>query len=385
MKAVVFHRPKDVRIERVDDPRIEDARDVILRVTSTSICGSDLHIYNGLFPQLRRMVPGHEFMGIVEDVGAGVQKLKRNDRVVIPCAVACGECWFCQHHLPTACERSNPRHYGPEGATLSQKGGGIYGYAELYGGYRGGQAEAVRVLFADNNARKVPDDLSDEQALFLSDILPAGWTAIDWADLKGGETVAVFGCGPVGLMAQKCAWLRGAERVIGLDVQPYRLEAAKRVARSETVNVLEQDAVAVLREMTGGRGPDVCVDAVGMEADRNVLEKVNAAIHLQRGTMKALNMAISAVRRGGTVSVVGAYGTSYDNFPLGKIFDKGLKVRFGQAPVQNHIDRLLVLIREQRIQADDIISHMLPLDQAPSAYSIFNKKLDECLKVVLKP
>jgi S-(hydroxymethyl)glutathione dehydrogenase / alcohol dehydrogenase len=385
VKALMFHKPTDVRVENVDDPRIEEPGDAIIRVTSTAICGSDLHIYNGYLPQTRPMALGHEFMGIVEDVGSEVKKLKKGDRVVVPFPISCGACFFCSAELPGHCERSNPKKYGPEGGILEGKGGALFGYTDLYGGYQGGQAEGVRVPYADVGPRKVPEGMTDEQVLFLSDILPTGWTAIDWAELKGGETVAVFGCGPVGLMAQKSAWLRGAGRVIGIDREEYRLRTARETAKSETINFDKTDPVEAIRSMTSGRGADVCVDAVGMEAHRTVLEKVSNVLHAQAGTINALEYAFSAVRRGGTVSVVGVYGTPYANFPMGQIFEKGIKLRAGQAPAQKYIDELMKLIESGKLRTDDIITHRLPLSEAPHAYEIFCKKQEECVKVVLTP
>ena len=385
MKALVFHKPKDVRVDTVEDPRIEEARDVVLKVTSTAICGSDLHIYNGLFPQVKPLVLGHEFMGIVEEVGSGVRNLKKGDRVVVPFPISCGSCHFCNMSLPTHCENSNPEHYGPEGALLDGKGGGLFGYTDLYGGYSGGQAEYVRVPYADYGPRKVPDNLTDEQVLFLTDIFPTGWAAIDWAELKGGETVVVFGCGPVGIMAMKSAWLRGAGRVIAVDVQNYRLEMAKKAANVETINYDDADVVEVIRSMTGGYGADVCVDAVGMEADRNFWTKAKNVFQGEMGTMKVLERCFDAVRRGGTVSVVGVYGTPYDNFPLHQWFDKGLKIKGGQAPVHNYIDHLIDLVQTGKVTLNDIITHNVPLSEASKMYDIFNNKEDNCVKVVLKP
>ncbi len=388
MKALVFHRPGKVSVDNVPDPKIEKPDDVILRVTSTAICGSDLHIYNGFFPQTKDMILGHEFMGIVEETGSAVTKLQRGDRVVVPFPVACGGCFFCQLGLPGHCENSNPENYGPEGGLMSQKGGGLFGYTDLYGGYDGGQAEYVRVPFANNGPRKVQNDFTDEQLLFLTDILPTGYAGIDWAQPKGGETVAVFGCGPVGLMTQKVAWLKGAKRVIGIDIQPYRLEAARRAAKSETLNAAElkdTEVVQAIRDMTDGRGADICVDAVGMEADRSVLDKLKNVVHAEVGSIKALKTAISAVRRGGWVTVTGVYGVPYDNFPLGQIFDKGIKMRFGQSTPQRDIDELLTWVEQGKVQLDDIISHKLPLSEAPHGYDIFNEKKDNCVKVVLKP
>ena len=388
MKALVFHKPKDVRVDTVPDPTIEAPTDTIIRVTSTAICGSDLHIYNGFVPQLKNMVLGHEFMGVVEEVGSGVTKLKRGDRVVVPFPISCGSCWFCSHELPGHCENSNPENYGPDGGMMTEKGGGMFGYTDLYGGYQGGQAELVRVPYADVGPRIVPDGMMDEQVLFLTDIFPTGYAAIDWAQMKGGETVAVFGCGPVGLMAQKVAWLRGAGRVIGLDVEQYRLDMAKKACNSETIlidNKKSEEAIEQIRAMTNGRGADVCVDAVGMEADRTTMERVKAVINLERGTINALHMAFDAVRRGGTVTVVGVYGYPYDNFPLHQQFDKGITVRMGQAPVHKYIDYLFELVMNGKVQLDDIITHRLPLSEAANAYDIFNDKKDNCVKVVLTP
>ncbi len=371
MKALVFHHPGKVEVNDVDDPRIEDAEDIILRVTATAICGSDLHIYNGFIPQKNDMVLGHEFMGVIEEAGSGVKDLKKGDRVVIPFPIACGRCFFCQDDLPGHCENSNPEKYGPEGGLLDQKGGGLFGYTDLYGGYSGGQAEYVRVPYANFGPRKVPQNFSDEEVLFLTDIFPTGYSGIDWAGVKGGETVAVFGCGPVGLMAQKCAWMRGAKRVIGVDILDYRLSAAKRTANSETINAEKDDPAQAIRDMTDGRGADVCVDAVGMEAERKLKDKLANIWHVEVGSIKALKAAISAVRRGGWISVLGVYGVPYDKFPLGQIFDKGIHLSFGQAPVQKYIEDLIDYLEEGKIKLDDVISHRLPLSEAPRGYEIF--------------
>lgn len=385
MKALVFHKPKNVSVDTVADPIIEEGRDVILKVTSTAICGSDLHIYNGVFPQPRDLVLGHEFMGIVEEVGTNVRNLKKGDRVVVPFPIACGTCHFCSSNLPTHCENSNPENYGPEGELVKGKGGALFGYTDLYGGYSGGQAEYVRVPYADYGPRVVPENLTDEQALFLTDIFPTGWSAIDWAGLKGGETVAIFGCGPVGIMAMKSAWLRGAGRVIGIDTRQYRLDMASKAANVETINADHNDAVELLRDMTGGYGPDVCVDAVGMEADHSFLSKAKNLIQGEVGTMKVLGYCLDAVRRGGTVTVVGVYGSPYDNFPLHQWFDKGIKLRGGQAPVHNYIDHLIDLVATGKVVLEDIITHKVPLSEAAKMYDIFNKREDNCVKVVLKP
>ncbi|WPP53592.1 zinc-dependent alcohol dehydrogenase [Catalinimonas niigatensis] len=386
MKALVYHKPKDVKVDTIPDPIIKDSRDAIIRVTATAICGSDLHIYNGLIPDKQKFVVGHEFMGIVEETGTDVQNLKRGDRVVVPFPIACGQCYFCQQQeLHTHCENSNPEFYGPEGDLTKGKGGGLFGYTSMYGGYDGGQAEYARVPYADFGPRKVPDELTDEQVLFLTDIFPTGYSAIDWANLQGGETVVVFGCGPVGIMAQKSAWLRGAGRVIGVDIQPYRLEKAKQAAGSEVINATEQNVAEVVRSMTEGRGADVCVDAVGMEADRSLLKKVTSTLGGQVGSAKVLEDCFDAVRRGGMVTTTGVYASYHNNFPLGKFFDKGLGLRGGQAPVQRHIDYLMEVVRDGKVKLDDIITHRLPLSEAEHGYKIFNEKEDNCVKVVLKP
>jgi S-(hydroxymethyl)glutathione dehydrogenase/alcohol dehydrogenase len=385
MKAAVFHKPGDIRVDTVDDPRIEMSEDIIVKVTSTAICGSDLHIYDGFFPQARNLVMGHEFMGIVEELGPDVKNIKRGDRVVVPFPVACGQCFFCSQGLSVHCENSNPDHYGPEGDLLDGKGGGLYGYTDLYGGYNGGQAEYVRVPYANYSPRVVPDEFTDEQVLFLTDIFPTGWTAIDWGELKGGETVVIFGSGPVGLMAQKAAWLQGAGRVIAVDPVDYRLQRAKSANKVEVLNNHEVDVIEAIREMTNGRGADLCVDAVGTEAERSFMEKMKAVVNFEKGTMKVIDNCIKAVRRGGIVSVVGVYGSTYDNFPVHRIFDKGITMRFGQAPVQKYIDLLFGLVREGKVVLDDIISHKLSLTDAPRAYDIFKKKEDDCVKVILKP
>jgi S-(hydroxymethyl)glutathione dehydrogenase / alcohol dehydrogenase len=385
MKALVYHRPKDVRVEDVRDPCIEKPHEAILRVTSTGICGSDLHILNGYIPQMRKMVLGHEFMGIIEEVGPEVKNLQVGDRVVVPFCIQGGGCWFCAHSLPTHCEESNPMNYGPEGGLLRQKGGGLYGYTDLYGGYNGGQAERVKVAFADQNARKVGSMLSDEKLLFLTDIFPTGWTAIDWAKLMPGESVAVFGCGPVGLMALKAAAYKKAGRLIAIDILPYRLEAARRLTGAYTIDATKRDVAAAVRELTGGRGADVCVEAVGLEADRTLFNKLSAIFHMQRGTIKVFKRAVSAVRRGGRISTMGVYATSADNFPWGQIFEKGLMLRQGQAPVHNYIDELIEIVEAGELRLDDVITHVLPLKDAAYGYKIFNERKDNCIKVVLKP
>ncbi len=387
MKAARIHAPGKVSYDTVDDPKIEKDTDVILKVTATAICGSDLHIYSGGLPQPRPMTLGHEFMGIVEETGNSVTKLKRGDRVVVPFPIACGGCFFCNHHLPGHCENSNPENYGPEGGLMTEKGGALFGYTDLYGGYEGGQAEYVRVPYANYGPRIVPDSLTDEQVLFLTDIFPTGYTGIDWGEVKGGETVAIFGAGPVGIMAAKSAWLRGAERVIIIDTLPYRLAKAKATSNAETIlwDDNAKDVVEQIRTMTGGRGADVCVEAVGFEPDRNILEKAKAVINIEAGSIKVLEACMSAVRRGGIVSVLGVYPTNYDNFPLGQFFDKGIVLKGGQAPAHKYIDQLLAYVVDGKVKLDDIITHRLPLSEIAHGYGIFKNKEEDCVKVVLDP
>jgi S-(hydroxymethyl)glutathione dehydrogenase/alcohol dehydrogenase len=266
-----------------------------------------------------------------------------------------------------------------------QKGAALFGYTDLYGGYSGGQAEYVRVPYADISPRIVPENMTDEQVLFLTDIFPTGWSAIDWAELKGGEIVAIFGSGPVGLMAQKAAWINGANRVIAIDPLNYRLEKARTVNHVDTLNPHEVDVVEAIRGMTGGRGADVCVDAVGFEPERGFLDKAKALINFEVGSMKVLDMAFKAVRRMGTVSIMGVYGSTYDNFPLHRLFDKGITLKMGQAPVLNYIDHLIDLVKAEKVVLNDIITHRLPLSEVTRGYDIFDKKEEDCVKVVLKP
>ncbi len=387
MKAAVIHGAGKITCDTVDDPRIKEQTDIILKVTATAICGSDLHIYSGGIPQPRPMVLGHEFMGIVEETGRDIKNLKRGDRVIVPFPIACGSCFFCTHDLPGHCENSNPEHYGPEGGLLTEKGGALFGYTDLYGGYDGGQAQYVRVPYADFGPRLVPDNLSDEQVLFLTDIFPTGYTGIDWGEVKDGETVAIFGAGPVGIMAAKSAWLRNAGKVIMIDTLQYRLDKAKQTANCETIFWQDgaKDVIEQIRSMTEGRGADVCVEAVGFEPERNILEKAKAAINLEKGSPKVLEACMSAVRRGGIVSVLGVYPTTYDNFPIGQFFDKGITLKGGQAPAQKHIDKLLAYVKDGKVKLDDIITHRLSLSEVSHAYDIFNKKEDGCVKVIMDP
>jgi S-(hydroxymethyl)glutathione dehydrogenase/alcohol dehydrogenase len=385
MKAAVFHKIGDITVDTVDDPVIEKEDDVIVEITSTAICGSDLHIYDGFIPQLSDMVLGHEFMGVVQDVGHGVTRLKKGDRVVVPFTIACGQCFFCSQAFHPNCTHTNPKKYGPRGNLLDNKGGGMFGYTDLYGGYNGGQAQYVRVPRANVGPKIIPDGLSDDQVLFLTYIFPTGWSAVKWGKVKPGDSVVIFGSGPVGLMAQKAAWLHGAERVIAVDPLEYRLEKARTVNKVDTINSEDDDLMEKIYEMTNGRGADVAIDAVGMEANRTLLEKAKAVLHAEKGTAKVLDLCTEAVRRSGTVAVVGVYGSPYDNFPIHRIFDKGLILQFGQAQTHLYIDQCFEMVRSGKVVLDDIITHRLPLSKASEAYDMFKNKKDDCVKVVLKP
>lgn len=388
MKAAVIHGPGNISCDNVADPVLKEDTDIILKVTATAICGSDLHIYSGGIPQPRPMVLGHEFMGIVEETGSAVRHLKPGDRVIVPFPIACGHCFFCEHQLPGHCENSNPEHYGPEGGLFTEKGGALFGYTDLYGGYDGGQAQYVRVPYADYGPRKVPEGLTDEQVLFLTDIFPTGYSGIDWGEVKGGETVAIFGAGPVGIMAAKAAWLRGAGRVLIVDTVPYRLDMAMKAADCETLlweGNSAEEVVEQIRAYTGGRGADVCIDAVGFEPDRSFMDRAKAVINMEKGSPKVIEACMSAVRRGGIVPVLGVYPTTYDNFPLGQFFDKGIVLRGGQVPAHKHIDKLMGYVQEGKVKLDDIITHRLPLSNIAEGYSLFKKKEDNCVKVVLDP
>lgn len=385
MKAAVFHKVGDISVDNVPDPRIEHPEDIILKVTTTAICGSDLHIYDGFVPQLRDEVLGHEFMGIVEEVGPNVTRVKKGDRVVVPFTIACGNCFFCQQGYHPNCTHSNPEHYGPEGDLLKGKGGGMFGYTDLYGGYNGGQAEYVRVPYANAGPKIIPDGLTDEQVVFLTDIFPTGWSGVKWGKVKGGDTVVIFGSGPVGLMAQKAAWLHGAERVIAVDPLEYRLQKARDVNKVDTLNANDSDLMEKIRSMTGGRGADVAIDAVGMEANRTFVEKINAVLNVEKGTSKVIEMCTEAVRRSGTISVLGVYASPYDNFPIHRIFDKGLIMQFGQAQTHLYIDQCFEMVRSGKVVLDDIITHRLPLSKASEAYDMFKNKTDDCVKVIMKP
>jgi S-(hydroxymethyl)glutathione dehydrogenase/alcohol dehydrogenase len=320
---------------------------------------------------------GHEPMGIVEETGPDVTKVKRGDRVIVPFNVACGQCFYCRHHLESQCDQSNPHG----------DAGGYFGYSETFGGYAGGQAERLRVPFANFTSFRVPEDceLEDEQLLFLSDILPTAYWGVDHSGVKPGDTVVVLGCGPVGLLAQKFAWLKGAERVIAVDYIGYRMEHAKRTNRVETVNFEDEENIGNhLKEMTGG-GADVVIDCVGMDGKKTVLEMVESALKLQGGAMGAIQIASQAVRKSGTIQLVGVYGMRYNAFPLGDLFSRNITLKMGQAPVIHYMPEIYRLIRKGRIDPTDIITHRMSLADAKRGYELFNTKSDNCVKVVLRP
>ncbi len=385
MKAAVFHKMGDISVDNVADPKIEAPDDIILQVTSTAICGSDLHIYDGFVPQLRDQVLGHEFMGIVMETGPKVTSLKKGDRVVVPFTIACGQCFFCSQGFHPSCVHTNPKIYGPEGDLMKGKGGGMFGYTDMYGGYNGGQAEYVRVPRANAGPKIIPDEFTDDQVLFLTDIFPTGWSAVKWGKVKQGDSVVIFGSGPVGLMAQKAALAHGAKLVIAVDPLQYRLDKALQVNGVEVLDANDDDLMDKIREMTGGRGADVAIDAVGMEANRTTLEKAKAVFNAEKGTSKVIEMCTEAVRRNGTISVVGVYASPYDNFPIHRIFDKGLIMQFGQAQTHLYIDECFEAVSTGKVILDDIITHTWPLSKASEAYDMFKKKTDDCVKVVMKP
>ena len=389
MKANCWHGKNDVRVDDVPDPKILNPRDAIVRITSTAICGSDLHLYSGLIPTMRRGdVLGHEFMGEVVELGSGVKNLTIGDRVVVPFPIACGHCLQCERELFSLCENSNPNAWMAE-KMWGFSPCGIFGYSHMLGGYAGGQAEYVRVPFADVGPLRVPDDLSDEQVLFLSDILPTGYMAADACNIQPGDMVAVWGCGPVGQFAIKSAYLLGAERVIAIDRFPYRLRIARDRGGADTINYEEQDVHEALKEMTGGRGPDACIDAVGMEGHAPGLEgaydRVQHAMKLETDRPVALRQAIMACRSGGTVSVAGVYGGFINKFPMGAVVNRSLTIKSGQTHVHRYMRPLLDRVQSGEIDPSFVVTHRLRLRDAPEGYDLFLNKEDECLKVVLTP
>jgi threonine dehydrogenase-like Zn-dependent dehydrogenase len=388
MKALCWHGANDVRVDNVPDPTIINPRDAIVKITSTAICGSDLHLYDGFIPTMQSGdIMGHEFMGEVVELGSQVKNLKKGDRVIIPFTISCGSCFFCNRDLWSLCDNSNP-NAGLAEKMFGHSPAGLFGYSHLTGGYAGGQAEYARVPFADVGPLKIPDGLSDEQVLFLTDIFPTGYMAAENCDIQPGDTVAVWGCGPVGQFAIRSAFMLGADRVIAIDRIPERLQMAA-AAKAEIINYEEIDAGEAVTEMTGGRGPDSCIDAVGMEAHGTGLDalydKAKQAVRLESDRPTALRQVILACRKGGTVSIPGVYGGFVDKVPLGAAFNKGLTLKMGQTHVHRYLRPLLDRVQKGEIDPSFVITHRMKLDEAPHAYEIFKQKKDNCIKVVLKP
>lgn len=394
MRAVTWHGKEDVRVDTHPDPTIQDPTDIIIKVTSTAICGSDLHLYGGFMPEMREGdIIGHEPMGEVVEVGSGITTFAKGDRVVVPFTIACGHCWFCEHELYSHCDTTNP-DAEKTAKIMGQAPAGFFGYSHLMGGYPGGQAEYLRVPHADVGPIKVPDALSDEQALFLSDIFPTGYMAAENAGIEPGDTVAIWGCGPVGQFAIQSAWMLGAGRVIAIDMVPERLEMARAKGRAETIDTSKANVYDTLMEMTSGRGPDRGIDAVGSEAHAvggimekaiNAVDTVKQKLKLEQDRPQVLREAIKCVRKGGTLSVPGAYVGMVDTFPMGTVMNKGLTITSGQTHVQRYLPKLLAMIEQGEIDPSFVITHTVGLEQAPEMYETFRDKKDGCIKVVLKP
>jgi len=389
MKATCWHGVNDVRVEQVPDPRILNPGDAIVKISSTAICGSDLHLYDGYVPTMEAGdILGHEFMGEVVEIGSKVSRLKVGDRVVVPFPIACGHCFFCEQKLFSVCENSNPNAHLAE-KMWGHSPAGIFGYSHLTGGYAGGQAEYARVPYADVGPLVVPPDLADDKVLFLSDILPTGYMAAEACDIVPGAVVAVWGCGPVGQFAMQSAYLLGAERVIGIDRFPERLDMARDRSRAETINYELVDVPDALRQMTGGRGPDACIDAVGMEAHgvgvAYAYDRIKHVMRMESDRPTALREALMTCRNGGVVSVPGVYGGLSDKIPFGAVMNRSLTIRTGQTHVQRYMQPLLERVVRGEIDPTCIITHHMALDEAPRGYDIFKNKQEQCVKVVLHP
>ncbi len=387
MKANCWMGKKDVRVKNVPEPQILNARDAIVRVTSTAICGSDLHLFNGFVPGMERGdILGHEFMGEVVELGSEVRNLALGDRVVVPFTIACGQCLSCSARTYSLCENSNPNAWMAE-KLWGYSPAGLFGYTHVLGGFAGGQAEYARVPFADVGPIKVPEGISDEQVLFLSDILPTAYMGAELCDIEPGDVVAIWGAGPVGQLAIKCAYLLGASRVIAIDRVPYRLQMAREQGGAETLNYERVSVLEALKEITAGRGPDACIDCVGLEAHGHPIpyayDRVKQALMLETDRPLALREAILACGNGGTVSVIGVYGGLIDKFPMGAIVNRSLTVKAGQCHVQRYTHRLLERIQRGEIDPSFVITHRMRLDDAPLGYDVFLHKQDECMKVVL--
>ena len=378
MKAVTYQGIKNVEVREVKDPTIKNSDDIIVKITSSAICGSDLHLIHGMIPNMPTdYVIGHEPMGIVEEVGPGVRNLKKGDRVIIPFNVSCGTCWYCNHDLTSQCDNSNP--HGDMG--------GFFGYSETTGGYAGGQAEYMRVPYGNFTPFKIPEDceVEDEKLVLLADAASTAYWSVDHAGVKDGDTVIILGCGPVGLLAQKFAWYKGAKRVIAVDYIDYRLQHAKRTNKVEIVNFEQhQNTGEYLKEITKG-GADIVIDAVGMDGKWTPMEFLASGLKLQGGAMGALVMATQAVRKAGTIQITGVYGGRYNGFPLGDIMNRNIDIKTGQAPVIPYMPFLYDLFAKGTVDPSDIVTHVLPLDQAKHGYEVFDTKTEDCIKVILKP
>ena len=389
MKALCWYGKNDVRVETVPEPKLLNPRDAIIKTTLTATCGSDLHLLHGVIPSMKQGdILGHEFMGEVIEVGKDVSDLKKADRVVVPFTIACGRCWFCEQGLTSLCDNSNPNAIFAD-KLFGYSPSALFGYSHIFGGYAGGQAQYVRVPFADTACQRVPDSLSDEQVLFLSDIFPTGYMAAENCNIQPGDTIAIWGCGPVGQFAIKSAFLLGAERVIAIDSVRERLELAQSQGKAETIDYGEGDVVERLNEMTGGRGPDGCIDAVGMEAHGTSVDALydyaKHAVRLETDRPHVLRQAIHACRKGGNLSIPGVYGGIIDKFPIGIAFAKGLTLRMGQTNVHRYMKPLLERIEKGDIDPSFVITHRYGLDCAPDAYKTFDKRENGCIKVVLQP
>ena len=389
MRANCWQGKRKMSVEQVPDPKILNSQDVIVKITSTAICGSDLHLYNGFVPSMQQGdIVGHEFMGEVVETGKQVRKLKVGDRVVVPFPISCGKCFFCEQELYSLCENSNPNAWLAE-KMWGHSPAGLFGYSHLLGGFAGGQAEYARVPYADVGPIKIENGLTDEQVLFLSDIFPTGYMAAEQCDIKPGDTIAVWGAGPVGLFAMKSAYLLGAERVIAIDRFPERLRKAKDDCKAQTINYAEGDVLDSLKELTGGRGPDACIDAVGMESHGHgfqyAYDRTKQALMLESDRPIVLREAMLACRNGGTVSVAGVYGGFVDKVPFGSVMNRSLKIRTGQTHVQKYLGPLLQRIQNGEIDPSFVVSHRMSLDDAPKGYDLFLNNKDECIKIVLKP
>jgi threonine dehydrogenase-like Zn-dependent dehydrogenase len=385
MKAVTWMGKRKIEVQRVADPKILNPRDCIVKVTSTAICGSDIHLYDGYIPTMMKGdILGHEFMGEIVEVGPEVKKRKVGDRVVVPFTISCGSCWHCARQQFSVCDNTNPNAFVAE-ELMGYSPAGLFGYSHMLGGYAGGQAQYARVPFADVGPLKIESDLADEKVLFLSDIFPTGYMAAENCDIEPGRSVvAVWGCGPVGQFAIRSALILGASRVIALDREPERLEMA-RDAGAITVNSEDEDVLDQLKALTGGRGPDAAIDAVGMEAHGSMYDNIKQTLRLETDRGYVLRQAMRAVRKGGVLSVPGVYGGLIDKLPFGAVFNKGVKIKMGQTHMQRYMQPLLKLIEDGKIDPSFVVTHRVPLSKAPKMYDIFTKKKKGCIKVVLDP